>query len=115
MKIAVATNNKKEISEHFGSAEGFLIFEVEKDSIKELEFRNNQGKNQGQCGSCNHALMLENVKDCESVLSFGMGKKIFEDLSNAGIKPIISEERNIKKALTKLKAKNLKNCIEKLH
>jgi predicted Fe-Mo cluster-binding NifX family protein len=76
MKLAIASDDKINISHHFGRAKGFMIFDLANDKVLSEEYRENVGKSNGECGSCNHSLMINNIKDCELVISYGMGQHI---------------------------------------
>ena len=115
MKIAIASDDKKTISHHFGKALGFVVFEIENNKVIKQEYKENIGKNNGECGSCNHSTMINNIKDCEVVISYGMGQKIYDDLTKNKIKPIVTEEQNVKIALEQFLKNDLKNITEKLH
>ena len=94
---------------------GFMIFDITDDKITNKEYRENIGKNSGECGSCNHSIMIKNIQDCKIVISYGMGQRIYDDLINAGIIPIVTDEKNVEKALNQFIKNNLKNMINKLH
>lgn len=115
MKIAVATDDKEHISHHFGRALGFAVFEIEDDQITRGEYRENRGKNTGECGSCDHSMMIDNIKDCYAVISYGMGRRIYADLMRHGIKAIVTEENTVKRAVAKFIFNKLKNRLDKLH
>jgi len=115
MKIAIASDDKRTISHHFGRALGFVVFEIEDDRVTRIGYRENIGKNSGECGSCDHQAMINNVKDCEIVISYGMGQRIYADLVESGITPIVTEEKTIDEALNQFLKKQLKNRTDKLH
>ncbi|MFA6089212.1 MAG: NifB/NifX family molybdenum-iron cluster-binding protein [Candidatus Woesearchaeota archaeon] len=115
MKIAVASDDKVNISHHFGKAIGFSVFEIKDGKIIHEEYRENIGKNKGECGTCDHGAMINNIKDCDSVISYGMGQKIFNDLTNNNIKAIVTEENSVKEAVDKFIHETLKNRTDKLH
>ena len=115
MKIAVATDDRINISHHFGSAFGFEIFEIIDNEIVSQEYRENIGKNTGECGSCNHNIMIENIKDCRVIISFGMGKRIYHDLIRNNIQAVVTDEVTIKNAIDRYIKNELKNRLEKLH
>jgi len=115
MKIAIASDDKKTISHHFGKASGFVIFEIKNNKVIKQEYKENIGKNNGECGSCDHQTMINNIKDCEAVISYGMGQRIYDDLTKHKIKPIVTEEQNVDEALNQFLKNNLKNVTEKLH
>jgi len=115
MKIAIASDDKKAISHHFGRALGFVVFEVDNNKVVSRMYRENIGKNSGDCGSCDHSAMIENVKDCKVVISYGMGQRIYDDLTRSKITPLVTEETTVDDALNQFLKKQLKNHIDKLH
>lgn len=115
MKIAVASDDKKTISHHFGKALGFVVFDIRDGKAAGRDYRENVGRNSGECGSCNHAAMIENIKDCEVVISYGMGQRIHDDLMGNNIVPLVTEEKNVDEALNRFLRKQLKNRVDKLH
>ena len=115
MKIAIASDNKNLISHHFGKALGFVVFDIQNNKIVSQSYRENIGKNSGECGSCNHSTMINNIKDCEVVISYGMEQRIYTDLINNKIKPIVTEEDNVEDALKKYLKNKLINREDKLH
>lgn len=64
MKIAIASDDKKTISHHFGRVLGFAIFELNNVKVINQEYRENREKSRGECGTYNHATMINNIKDC---------------------------------------------------
>jgi len=115
MKIAIASDDKKTISSHFGRASGFVVFDIKNGKAINRNYRENVGKSSGECGSCDHQSMINNIKDCDVVISYGMGQKIYDDLIKNKIKPIVTEVENVDEALNQFLKKNLKNATEKLH
>ena len=81
MKLAIASDDGKYISNHFGRATGFSIFDIVQNEIVHEERRDNIGRHQGTCGSCNHAEMIENIRDCTVLISHGMGMSIPQSIS----------------------------------
>ena len=105
MKIAIASDDKKTISSHFGRTLGFVIFEVEDKNIKSQEYRPNTftGHARGLEGSGHeinrHTPILNALSDCKVVISHGMGRRIYDDLKGIGIEVFVTEETDVKKAL----------------
>ena len=115
MKIAIASDDEKTISHHFGKAKGFVVFELSNGKTLKKEYRENIGKNSGECGSCDHSAMIKNVKDCKFVICYGMGQRIYDDLTTSGISPIVTEEENVDDALNQFLKNKLENRTDKLH
>jgi len=115
MKIAVASDDKETISHHFGRAMGFTVFDIKDGKIAGKEYRENIGKSSGQCHSCNHGRMIENIKDCASVISHGMGMGIYQDLEANKIKAVVTDEDIAEKAVEKYLQGSLTNRTDRLH
>jgi predicted Fe-Mo cluster-binding NifX family protein len=115
MKIAVASDDRKTISHHFGSALGFEIFEIKDNKIVKQEYRKNIGKSSGECGSCNHDVMIDNIKDCDVIISYGMGRRIYDDLTKNNIQAVVTEEKTVNEAINKFIKNKLNNRLDKLH
>ncbi len=99
-KIAVPSNDGTNISEHFGMSPTFVVFETENGAIVGKETRGN-AQEQHEPGEChgagehnpthghNHAGMAEVLKDCETILCRGMGRRAAESLKEYGIVPLL--------------------------
>jgi len=103
-RIAIATDNEKTISSHFGRTRGFLIVDIEDNDIQKVEYRENnftrhtraiQGSSRGDTQSA----VSDALADCEALISGGMGQRIYSYLSQTNIKPYITSEINIEKAI----------------
>jgi predicted Fe-Mo cluster-binding NifX family protein len=115
MKIAIASDDEIHIADHFGRALGFVIFEIENDVILNKEYRKNVGKHTGECGSCDHDMMIDNIKDCNVVISYGMGRRIFADLSKNNLQAFVTDVDTVDEALKRFIKNELKNRLDKLH
>lgn len=115
MKIAVASDDEKTIAHHFGRSKGFKVFEIEDKKIVNKSYRENIGKSSGECGSCDHAAMIDIIKDCDIVISYGMGRRIYEDLLENNIKPAVTEKNNVNEAVESFLNNTLTNRTDKLH
>jgi predicted Fe-Mo cluster-binding NifX family protein len=115
MKVAVATDDSTTISHHFGRALGFMVYEIEGGKIVEKEYRENVGKHTGECGSCNHSAMIQNIEDCEFVISHGMGRRIYNDLIAHSINPVVTDQESVDDTIDLFIKNQLRNRIDKLH
>ena len=115
MRIAVASDDRKTISHHFGSALGFEIFEIKDNRVINQEYRKNIGKSTGECGSCNHDIMINNIKDCDVLISYGMGRRIYDDLIKNNIQAVVTDEESVDAAVKRFIKKELENRTDKLH
>lgn len=111
MKIAVASNNQSLISAHFGRTRGFVIAEIQNNKVINKEYRDNtftehshhSGDHHHNHSDGDHNHSHENIlnalRDCQAVISNGMGRRIYDDLQSVNIKPYITTERNVDSAI----------------
>lgn len=107
MKIAIASDDKVTICAHFGRTLGFLIFDIEDNKIVGKEYINNDftGHAQGHHDSHeaghqhSHGNILDALKDCQVVISRGMGRRLYIDFQQANKEVFISNESNAEKAV----------------
>lgn len=114
MKVAIATDDYKSVTGHVGRCNGFLIVTVENGEIKETEERENKFTNHGRGGhdhgqhhhgeehKTGHQRLAEGLKDCSHLICHGVGWRLVEDLTAAGIKPILTNEEDALQAALKL-------------
>jgi len=104
MNIAIASNDGITIASHFGKTRGFVIFDVQDEKIIKQLYRENTftGHARGLSGQGHevdrHGPILEALKDCNVVISKGMGRRIYDDMRQAGIEVFITDEINVKNA-----------------
>jgi predicted Fe-Mo cluster-binding NifX family protein len=81
MKIAVSIDKEGFIAPHLGKCKLFQIFIKEGDQIKFQEERETEGNHQ------NH--IIDEIMDCDCVISAQIGDGMIENLKSLGIKPIV--------------------------
>ncbi len=103
-RIAIASDDGENIAQHFGRCRMFVICEVDESVYRRCAVRANQftGHSKGECGDSApnhhhyHTAITEALKDCDAVISRGMGYRAMMDLQQAGIKPLfITRETNV--------------------
>jgi len=105
MKVAIASDDGKTISAHFGRTRGFIIYEIEDNTVKTRNYHINDftGHVRGLSGADHsvdrHGPILSALGDCKAVISHGMGQRIYYDLKQAGIEAFIVNETDADKAL----------------
>jgi predicted Fe-Mo cluster-binding NifX family protein len=123
MRIAVATDDGINISEHFGRSEGFIIFDVIDNQATKVEQRTNTNHHEHAQGDCehhgreeghqSHESFLSALHDCQAVICRGMGRRAVIDLSTKGIKPaIISQNISALEAVTLYAKGDLKSTTD---
>jgi predicted Fe-Mo cluster-binding NifX family protein len=98
MNIAIASDDGINIASHLGKTRGFIIFDVQDEKITNQWYRKNTftGHARGLSGHGHeidrHGPILEALKDCNVVISHGMGRRIYNDMKQAGIDVFITDE-----------------------
>lgn len=121
MKIAVASNDGNTISSHFGRARGFVIAEVEDGKLKDKRYVPNtftghaMGLHHGEAHHHGHAGVLSALADCQVIISHGMGKRLYDDLTRAGKEVYVTDETQVDKAIELYLSGKLRNISELLH
>ncbi len=132
MKIAVITEDHKNISQHFGRASYYLVFSIENGKITNREVREKLGHAQfgghehGEHGEheehglsgehhARHAMMAEAISDCEVLLCGGMGRGAYESMRMLGITPVVTTLTDAEEAVNQYLAGTLQDHTEKLH
>jgi len=95
MKVAVAIDNRSEISAHFGRSPAFLIFTLENSRVEQREIRANdqavpEDTHTHQGGhphvhAHDHNRFVRLLGDCKAVIGLGMGSGARIALESAGI------------------------------
>ncbi len=115
MKIAVASNNQQTVSGHVGKCRGFLIYEIENNSILNKNYlentfthhRMNQGEdhhhehNHAEGHGHGHQNLMDALKGCEALIFQSGGWRMIEDLKVNNIKPVLTDEKFSDDAVTK--------------
>lgn len=133
MKIALITDDEKTISQHFGRANFYAILTVENGRILQREMREKpshahhaneshdhihiDGERHGFDTSSQtlHTQMAEVIADCEALICRGMGAGAYESIKQSGIRPIITDIKEIDEAALAYVSGKIVDHIEKLH
>ncbi len=105
MKIAIASDDEIKIAPHFGRTNGFVIVDLENGRITNREYKENDftGHRRGLEGNNHqpgrHDPILTALKDCDIIISHGMGRRLFSDLKVSGIETYLTEEEYVARAI----------------
>jgi predicted Fe-Mo cluster-binding NifX family protein len=135
MKIAIVTDDGTTISQHFGRAEQYEVLTVENGQVTSRETRPKpahglhhheqpsgtvrldegvQGAARIEAGNT-HGVMIDPIRDCQVLISRGMGQRAYDSLREAGIEPVVTVVREIDEAVKKYLSGELVNHTERLH
>ena len=135
MKIALVSDDEQTISQHFGRATNYVVVSIEHEKViarKTLPkpglchsaFRqhgthgyssDSRGKGFGFQARDGHEQMFENIKDCDILVTRGMGRGAYLDLRQLGVKPIVTDIADIETAIHAILDDTIINHTEKLH
>ena len=136
MKIAVVTDDQETISRHFGRAQYYQVFTVADGQVVQQELRSKLGHDQfqheehqehehdhdhahghgyGQHSQDKHSRMMANIGDCQVLLAGGMGLGARASLEAIGVKPILTNIREIDAAVQACLAGELEDQPKLLH
>ena len=132
MKIAVVTDDEKTISAHFGRAQYYVVLTVEDGVVTGQETRSKanhsqfvgEGHQHGEHGGSHgmdpgsqrrHGMMMEAIQDCEVLLARGMGQGAHINLTERGIKPVMTDIQDIREAVDAYLAGKLVENLDRIH
>ena len=137
MKIAAVTDDGVTISAHFGRARQYAVCEVKDGELGEIELRDKlehhtfQGQHDHQHDAPHdhhaeghgmdarakgrHAQMMGAISDCEVLLARGMGAGAYLHLTEAGIRPIVTDVEDIQTAVRQVIEGTIEDHTERLH
>jgi predicted Fe-Mo cluster-binding NifX family protein len=100
MRICIPVENKdgqnSKLSQHFGSAKYFAIYDTENQSFELIE-NDNSHHAHGMC----HPLSQLEGKKINAVVCGGMGMRALQSLNAGGIKAFMSQGKSVKEVLEK--------------
>lgn len=132
MKIAAASDDEVNISQHFGRAPHYVVLTVEDGKVVERETRAKAGhqtfaahespklapgeRHGYDPGSeTRHESMVETISDCQVLIAGGMGWGAYESMREHGIETIVTDVKDIGEATELYLAGNLPDLAERLH
>lgn len=131
MKIAIVSDDGQTISQHFGRAERYIVVSFDQDNAMQRKSLPKQGLRHashrhqgrqdprgsgfGRRAGHSHELMFENIRDCDVVLSRGMGRGAYEGLQSLGIRPIVTDIADIETAVQAVMDDTIIDHVDKLH
>jgi len=135
MKIALVSDDELTISKHFGRATNYIVVLIENDKLVARTTRpklvncdsnsrhhgahgrrsNPDGKGFGHQAKDTHQKMFETIRDCDILVTRGMGRGAYLDLRQLGVKPIVTDIAEIEMAIDAILEETIVNHTEKLH
>jgi predicted Fe-Mo cluster-binding NifX family protein len=131
-RIAAITEDGVTISQHFGRAPSYLVLTVENGQIVRRELRDKLGHAHfanetheteqpdqphgfGPAAHDRHVRMADAISDCEVLLCGGMGAGAYQSMQTRGIRPVVTEVRDIDQAVFAFLEGTLEDRVDRLH
>ena len=134
MKVAIASDDGKNISQHFGRAPFYIVYTIEDDKVTSKEVRDKIGHHSfiegAETASCHdkggehgmdaasqnkHKSMVSNALDCKYIIAGHMGWGAYRSIMEAGIEPLLTEINEPDEAIKAMIEDRLENQTERLH
>lgn len=120
-KIAFPTDDGETISKHLGQARYFQVISVEGGQVQASE-RRDKPSHSHQDRQQEHAAglhpgqgMVEVIRDCQVLISGGMGQPMYNRAINAGFEVILTGEDRIMPALEAYLKGGLSSDMRRVH
>jgi predicted Fe-Mo cluster-binding NifX family protein len=134
MKIAIASDDGLNLSQHFGRAAYYIVYTIEKDKVVSKEVREKVGHHSFVEGpdtkSCHdhggehgmdaesqnkHRSMLSAAEDCRFIVAGHMGGGAFHSMMEKGIEPLLTEIKDPDEVIKAIIEDRFQNEMERLH
>lgn len=133
LKVAFVSDDGTTISPHFGRAKYYEVITIKDSKLAGQERREKAGHHtfrqhdhdhphgdhhsdgSGEHQFNKHNTMISQITDCDYLVSRGMGRGAYMHLSEANIKPIITNHKTIIDAVNQILQGSLPDYTEKLH
>ncbi|XUX00527.1 MAG: NifB/NifX family molybdenum-iron cluster-binding protein [Dehalogenimonas sp.] len=136
MKIAVASDDGLNLSQHFGRAAYYIVYTIENDKVASKEVREKVGHHSfiegpgakschdhGQHGEHGmdidsqnkHRSMLSAAEDCEYIVAGHMGGGAFHSMVEKGIEPLLTNIKDPDEVIKAILEDRFQNEMDRLH
>jgi predicted Fe-Mo cluster-binding NifX family protein len=131
VKIAIATDDGRTLSRHFGRAVYYAVLTVEDGSVVAHEMRRKfsphgsgiEAHEEHEAGPhredpasySRHDQMAAAIADCSAVICGGMGQGAYDRMTANGIRPIVTDLQDVDEAAIECAAGRIVDHLERLH
>lgn len=130
MKIAIATQDGRTVSQHFGRAPYYAVLTVEDNVIVNRELRpkvaphvtegpSDEHSTSGRHGTDpaaqpRHDAMAQAIADCSVLIAGGMGQGAYDRFASLGLRPLVTEIESVDAAALACARGELADRLERL-
>lgn len=131
MRIAIATDDGRTVSRHFGRAGHYLVLTVEDGAVVGREMRakfsphgfgaeahSEHGAGPhgvGPASDARHDQMAATIADCAAMICGGMGKGAYDRMAANDIRPIVTDLQDVDEAAIECAAGRIVDHADRLH
>jgi predicted Fe-Mo cluster-binding NifX family protein len=131
VKIAIATDDGRTVSHHFGRAAHYTVLTVEDGAVVAREMRPKFSPHGsgieaheerevgphgvGPASDARHDQMAAAIADCSAVICGGMGQGAYDRMTANGIRPIVTDLQDVDEAAIECAAGRIVDHAERLH
>jgi predicted Fe-Mo cluster-binding NifX family protein len=131
VKIAIATDDGRTVGSHFGRAAKYAVLVVEDGAVVSREMRpkfsphgsgvETHAEDQtgphgvGPASDARHDQMAATIADCTEMICGGMGRGAYDRMTANGIRPIVTDLRDVDEAAIECAAGRIVDHAERLH
>lgn len=131
VKIAIATDDGRTVSSHFGRASRYAVLAVEGGAVVSREMRSKFSPHGsgvethaeigtgphgvGPASDARHDQMAATIADCAAIICGGMGRGAYDRMTANGIRPIVTDLQDVDEAAIECAAGRIVDHAERLH
>jgi len=109
MKVAIPTDDRKTVAEHFGRARYFWVAEVDKGAVHSEQLFENSDRHHGHG---DHHGLVEILKDVDIVVCYNLGMRLHNHLAMSGIPVCMTRNSDIRQSIRDMLQENLPEIEE---
>jgi predicted Fe-Mo cluster-binding NifX family protein len=125
--IAIATDDGKTVSSHFGRAQLYEVIKFNDGRVTERQRREKAGHHTfssqesdeehetEESHNRRHRAMVSSIPDCQAVVVRGMGQGAVDHLQRANLLPILTDLRTIDEVISAIASGSLQSDSRRIH